>query len=447
MSSAFLPAILTALGEDPSSAAEVRSTGDALLPLLPSPLPVGILAHDSVAAVSLLARPGAGEIRLDPATVATAYTSERHFRLDGALPSAWAPLSGFWPTADGWLRTHANYPHHRDRLLTALRLPAEAAPDHLAARLTETTAEEAEEAIVAANGIAAAVRTEAEAAAAPARAAVTGAPLLRRDRIGEGEPLPAIDGGPVPLAGVRVLDLTRVIAGPVATRTLALLGAEVLRLDSPDLPEAAFQHLDTGMGKRSALLHLSRDREAFERLLSDAHVIVLGYRPGALEGRGLSPAELVARRPGLVVARLSAWGTSGPWSGRRGFDSIVQAASGIAAVTFRDGKPGVLPAQALDHSAGYLLAAGILSALRAQRREGGSWLVETSLLRIATELLAADRPEPPAPEPLLPRTLHRRTLSGHLTYAAPALAFTGAPRDWRTVGDPWGSAAPRWASN
>ncbi|HEY8589619.1 MAG TPA: CoA transferase, partial [Naasia sp.] len=225
-----------------------------------------------------------------------------------------------------------------------------------------------------------------------------------------------------------------------------LLGADVLRLDPPALPEPPWQHLDTGMGKRSALLDLasSRGAERFDQLLATADVVVTGYRPGALDRLGLDPAALAARRPGLVVARLSAWGSGGPLGGRRGFDSIVQAASGIADRSGADGRPGALPAQALDHSAGYLLAAGILSALTARAGEGGSWLVETSLARIAQELLAAAPGASVEPVPLEPTTLSRSTRGGALRYAAPAIAGPGIPADWTTVGDGWGDAEAAW---
>ncbi|MBT2473749.1 CoA transferase, partial [Microbacterium sp. ISL-103] len=191
-----------------------------------------------------------------------------------------------------------------------------------------------------------------------------------------------------PLAGIRVLDLTRVIAGPVCTRTLALLGADVLRIDPPHLAEPEWQHLDTGHGKRSSLLDAHTDR--LRELLDAADVVVLGYRPASLERLGLSPRALARQHPGVVIAQLSAWGIDHPH--RAGFDSLVQAASGIAMIESPDGRqPGVLPAQALDHSAGYLLAAAVTALVRRQRREGGTWIVRTSLRRIAAELLGMPR--------------------------------------------------------
>lgn len=444
----FLATIWRDLAEDPDVLAAVLSDGTELLPLLPSPLPVGRLAHDAVAAATLQATLAAGagpeRFSLDPHRVAAAYMSERHFRVDGEAPYAWAALSGFWPAADGWVRTHANYPHHRARLLAALALPDGADRDGLARALASIPALEAERRIVAAGGIAAAVRTPEEWTASAAGAAAEAGPLLTLTPLGEAPPEAALRGDATrPLAGIRVLDLTRVIAGPVATRTLALLGADVLRIDPPELPEPVNQWLDTGMGKRSTLLDLRApgDRAAFDRLLASADVLVSGYRPRALDALGLSPHALAGRRPGIVVARLSAWGP-GPWADRRGFDSIVQAASGIAALT---GAPGVLPAQALDHSAGYLLAAAVTALLRRRATEGGSWLAETSLARIAAELVGADRVSAD-PGVLRPAMLERNSPSGRLSYPAPALASPPAPADWEAVGRVWGAAAPEWLS-
>jgi crotonobetainyl-CoA:carnitine CoA-transferase CaiB-like acyl-CoA transferase len=198
-----------------------------------------------------------------------------------------------------------------------------------------------------------------------------------------------------PAVGVRVLDFTRVIAGPVCARYLGALGAEVLRLDPPDLPDVEpGQPADTLLGKRSAFLDLRDEAGArrLDALLADADVLLLGYRPGALERFGLSPEQLAARHPGLVVMELAAWGHTGPWRERRGFDSIVQAASGIAAVEAGpDGEPGALPCQLLDHGTGYLAAAAVLAALTEQRKHGGSHLARLSLGRTAHWLLGESK--------------------------------------------------------
>ncbi|HST65682.1 MAG TPA: CoA transferase, partial [Mycobacteriales bacterium] len=237
------------------------------------------------------------------------------------------------------------------------------------------------------------------------------------------------DAGPRALPSApRVLDLTRVIAGPVATRTLALWGAAVLRVDPPGLPEIEWQHLDTGAGKRTTVLDVRSER--FAALAAEADVLVHGYRPGALD---LDP--LLAANPSLVVASLSAWGAAGPWAGRRGFDSIVQAASGIALIESADGvTPGALPAQALDHSAGYLLAGAVWQLLRRRAAEGGGWSVSTSLARVAHELLRLDRSVQPESGDYAPTTVTH----GSLTYARPALSAD----DFRFPPHPWGSDEP-----
>lgn len=387
----------SASGGDPALLRQVTTT--VREGALPGRLPVRELARACVGACALAAaelaarRAGLARVpgvRVDDGAVATAFTSERHLRIDGREPVSFAPLSRFWRTADGWVRTHANYPHHRERLLAALGLPEE--PALVEAALAERSALEVEEAVYAAGGLAVALRTPQEWAAHEQGVAVSRRPLVERERLDSARgrvfaPAPASS----PAAGLRVLDLTRVIAGPVATRTLALLGADVLRVDPPGLPELPDQHADTGFGKRSATLDLTADRETFEELLAAADVVVTGYRPGSLDRLGLSPEALAERRPGLVVAQLSAWGAYGPWGGRRGFDSLVQVATGIAALEGSAQRPGALPAQALDHGTGYLLAAAVLRALTEQSQEGGSRCVRLSLARTATWLTAGTR--------------------------------------------------------
>ncbi|MFJ8543578.1 CoA transferase [Streptomyces sp. NPDC093586] len=451
----------SALGGDPALLRRVTTT--VREGALPGRLPVRESARICVgvcalAAAELAARraglarvPG---VRVDDGAVATAFTSERHLRIAGREPVSFAPLSRFWRTADGWLRTHANYPHHRRRLLAALDLPDD--PELVAAALGERSALEAEEAVYAAGGLAVALRTPEQWAAHGQGAAVARRPLVERELLGPA-PVRAFTPAPAslasPAAGLRVLDLTRVIAGPVATRTLALLGADVLRVDPPGLPELPDQHADTGFGKRSAALDLASGRAAFEELLAGADVVVTGYRPGSLDRFGLSPRALAERRPGLVVAQLSAWGADGPWAGRRGFDSLVQAATGIAAVEGSAERPGALPAQALDHGTGHLLAAAVLRSLTDRSREGGSRLVRLSLARTAAWLMDAVRPDGtgpdrrehagahPGPEPWL---AERDSPLGRLRYALPPVSYAGGPADWARPPGPWGADAAAW---
>lgn len=422
-----------------------------------SSLAVGELALGAVAAASSAAAGLASErgaprpaCSVDGAKVGASFQSDRHFRLDGRPAEAFAPLSGFWRTTDGWARTHANYPHHRARLLAALALPETADPEALSARLRRISVSEAEGRVLDAGGLCVAVRSVAAWRQHPQAAAIDRLPLVAWQRLGEAprRRLGAMPSAPLlPAAGLRVLDLTRVIAGPVATRTLALLGAEVLRVDPPRLEEIAWQHLDTGMGKRSTLLDLGEasGRERFEGLLADADVVVLSYRPGALDRLGLAPDDLVRRRPGLVVATLSAWGPEGPFGGTRGFDSIVQAATGIAMVESSDGvTPGKLPAQALDHATGYLLAAAVLRAVALQVRDGASYLVQAHLARTAHWLLAHPCERTDVPRAVNGVLRERRGDAGLLRYPAPAVELDGGPKDWTTVAGRWGADAPEW---
>lgn len=404
--------------------------------VLPSRLPVREMARATVgvcslAAAELLARRNGGPVpavRVSEAAVGTAFVSERHLRIDGRAPTVFAPLSGFWRAADGWVRTHANYPHHRARLLAALGIREDA---ELADALAAHPAEWVQEAVYAAGGLAVAVGST-----------NTAHPLVEtRDLGGGGRVFPQ---AVLPAAGVRVLDLTRVIAGPVATRTLGLLGADVLRVDPPRLAESADTHADSGLGKRSTLLDLAvfEDRRVFDGLLDEADVVVTGYRPGSLDRFGLAPEALLERRPGLVVAQLCAWGWNGPWAGRRGFDSLVQAACGIAVIE-GDDRPGALPAQALDHGTGYLIAAAVLRALT----EGGGRHVRFSLAGTASWLVDDVRPVPeegPAYE-AEPWVAEFDSPYGSLRHALSPIGYVGGPADW--VGPPssWGTDAPRWS--
>ncbi|MER7733269.1 CoA transferase [Streptomyces erythrochromogenes] len=437
-----------ALGGAPEWVERVRFEGAGNLG--EGPLPVRELARATVAVCGLAAAElaavraggGTGEpvpLVVHEGAVATAFVSERHLRVEGRPTVAFAPLSGFWRAADGWVRTHANYPHHEAALVRALGLPS-ATPEALRAAVAARTAAEVEQLAYGAGGLAVAV----------ARRYGEPQPLVETVRTTgvRGRELGAAPPGR-PVAGVRVLDLTRVIAGPVATRTLGLLGADVLRIDPPGLPEADDAYADTGFGKRSALLDLAvaADREVFEGLLAGADAVVTGYRPGALERHGFGARELLERWPGLVVAELCAWGWRAPepWAGRRGFDSLVQAGYGIAAACAGpDGAPGVLPAQALDHGTGYLVAAGVMRALAEGGGRGlrfslagtGSWLV-----RGLSDGLAGARAgdgggdAPYAAEPWL-----RETGSGYgvLRHAAsPFGEWAGGPSRWGTDPAAW----------
>ena len=365
---------------------------------LPSDLPVEEAAVACVA-VALLAAAAlrdeyhrASTVRVDRAQAAVAVRSERYFQLDGRPAAAgFAPLSRFWPTADGWLRSHANYPWHKAALLEALGSSDD--PDEVGRAIRSLPGAVVEQRVFAAGGVAAAVREATEWGTHPQGSAVAGEALIGHEVCGDASPRRRGAPGDLPVQGLRVLDLTRVIAGPVCTRFLGALGADVLRIDPPGHPDMRRGGVaDTLLGKRSAAVDLG-DAGAtgvLHRLLDGADAVVCGYRAGSLDRFGLAPDELAARHPALVVVYLDAWGHTGPWAERRGFDSVVQAATGIAARESQDGlTPGALPCQLLDHGTGYLAAASVLDGLRRQAAGGGTVIRRLSLARTALWLLDA----------------------------------------------------------
>lgn len=369
---------------------------------------------------------------------AASFTSERHLRLDGnPVGPGFAPLSTWLRTTDGWLRSHANYPHHRAALLTALGVSDDDL-DRARVAAAQHRAEELEQAIFAAGGCAGALRDRAAWEAHRQGRALAGRGLLELDETAAGAPpLDALAPGALPASGVRVLDLTRVIAGPVAGRTLAALGADVLRVDAPGAIELEGSALDGGPGKRWARLDLrTRDgAAAVDALLGQADVIIEGYRPGALDQLGFGQRELARRHPHLVTASLSAWGEVGPWGGRRGFDSLVQSASGIAAACTAPGaeNPGALPAQALDHGTGHLIAAAVLRGLANRAGSGRPLRARFALARTAAWLLEMPRADvapgraPPDPAPfLIDLPFGARTL----TVVSPPGELDGRPLRW-----------------
>jgi crotonobetainyl-CoA:carnitine CoA-transferase CaiB-like acyl-CoA transferase len=342
--------------------------------LLPSPFHVDVLATASIALATACAaslwseRTGqaARAISVDRRHAAAAFRSERYTAIPArATPPSWDPIAGDYETRDGFIRLHTNYRAHRDAVLNVLGVPAERAAVAKAVRSWD--AEALEQRIVAASGCAAMLRERAAYQAHAQGVAIASEPLFAISNT-ESD-VPAFPSAtPAPLAGIRVLDLTRVIAGPVCTRFLSAHGADVLRIDPPDFDEVPALLPDTTMGKRRAVLDLreASHRETFKRLIAEAHVLVIGYRSDALDRLGLGAALCAQLNPGLVTVRLDAYGFGGPWATRRGFDSLVQMSSGIAA-RGRAWKgcrePYPLPAQALDHASGYLAAAAVCHGL------------------------------------------------------------------------------------
>lgn len=363
-------------------------------PVLPSSFAVGLAAQTSIALAALAAteiglrRKGSAQ-RVEVELREAAIECTARYTLDGVAPDAWDKLAGLYRCRSGWVRVHTNFAHHRDALLRCLGLPEGTATERaaVAQALADHDAKAFEELATVAGCVVAALRSFDEWDAHPQSAAVAAQPLVAIERIGDAQPLawPRSRPHDGPLAGLRVLDLTRILAGPFGTRLLANYGADVLLVNAPHLPNID-AIADLSRGKRSALADLREpaDREALRAALADSNVFVQGYRPGAIDALGFGPSALAELRPGIVVASLSAYGESGPWGTRRGFDSLVQTATGFnqaEALAAGSDKPRAMPLQILDMASGALLAFGVQAALLRQCTQGGSWRVSVSLAR------------------------------------------------------------------
>ena len=376
-------------------------------PVMPSSFAVGTAAHASLAAAALVAtqigerRNGLRQqVSVDMRHAALECTGR--FEIDGRTPELWDRLAGVYLCGDArWVRLHTNFAHHRDGVLRLLGLPlgADTPREAVAAALRDWQAFAFEDAAAKAGLVVAAVRSFADWEAHPQSAAIAAQPLVAIEKIGDAPPRtwPALAHSASPLHGLRVLDLTRILAGPVGGRTLAAYGADVMLVNSPNLPNVE-AIIDTSRGKLSALadLHEPAVRDGLRAVLRDAHVFVQGYRPGALATLGFAPADLAAARPGIVSVSLSAYGEMGPWAGRRGFDSLVQSATGFNDAESRavgSTEPKALPMQILDMATGFLIAFGAQAALLKQQAEGGSWQVRVSLARTGQWLRELGRVE------------------------------------------------------
>ncbi|MFM9938852.1 MAG: CoA transferase [Hyphomicrobiaceae bacterium] len=449
-------------GGDAAALASVDLTGAE--PALPSSFAVGTMAQATIAASALGAaefwrlRGGAAQrVAVAMRDAAIEYRSERYMRVPDMDARGWDKVAGVYQTGDGrYVRLHTNFPHHRAGMLALLGADYDRAS--VTAKLQHWQGEAFETAAAERGLVATMTRTPAEWAAHGQGQAVASLPLFEVIRIGDAPPRVA-KPGQRPLDGVRVLDLTRVIAGPVCGRTLAAHGADVLQVASAKLPFAPQLVIDTGRGKRATFIELNEaaGRDTLRRLARDADIFVQGYRPGSIASHGFAPEQVAEISPGIVCVSLSAYGHQGPWSGRRGFDSLVQNANGLnIAEALAAGQmqgPKELPAQALDHGSGYLMAAGALMALKRQREEGGSWLVRVSLAQTGHWFWKLGRLGDAgfkAPDPSLEDVADRIETApsgfGALSAVRHAAQLSATPPHWVLPSVPLGSHSPVWAS-
>src|SRR5947199_769339 len=446
-----LRTILPVAGWPEERARSVEITGGTD-PVLPTPFRIGETSAAALAATGLAAadlwelRSGRRqEVAVDLRQATASLRSGHYLKMEKAEVSHERnPVMGMYPAKDGhWSYIHANFPNHRAAALKVLGVPEE--KEAVRQAVAKWDALELEEAIIAAKGAGGMVRTMAEWAKHPQAQALAALPLFEIVKIGDAPPEKLPDGDR-PLSGIRVLDLTRVLAGPTCARTLAEHGADVLKITGAHLPNLGYQEYDTGHGKLAAYLDLRepKDIEILRGLVRETDVFSQGYRPGTLGGRGLSPEELSALRPGIVFVSLCAFSHVGPWASRRGFDTVVQTVSGI---TSRQGElfpgsapgPQFYPVSAIDYLTGYLMAFGAMVALARRAREGGSWLVRISLAQTGRWLVGRGQvPEAQlrdVPKEFTAAELERWTTTsdtpgGRLHHLAPVLHLSETPPYW-----------------
>jgi crotonobetainyl-CoA:carnitine CoA-transferase CaiB-like acyl-CoA transferase len=452
-------------GGDAAALNDVTLTGEE--PQLPSSFRVGASAQASIAAAGLAAaqiwkmRSGQSQnVAVDMRHAVVECHSERHLRVDGKPPGpTWDVIAGVYKTRDGrFVRLHTNFRHHRDAVCKVLGCEPER--EQVQAKLMQWDAEAFETAAYAAGGVVSMMRSRAEWLATPHGKALAEQPVVSIEKIGEAAPKPW-PAGDRPLSGLRVLDLSRVIAGPVAGRTLAVHGADVMLISSPDLPAIPWLTIDTGRGKLSSFIDLKTDagRAIMRDLVKQADIFSQGYRPKSISALGFAPEEVAHINPGIVYVTLSAYGHKGKhqesWAERRGFDSLVQTSTGFNHAEGQaagvDG-PKELPAQMLDHGTGYLMAFGAMMAKARQAREGGSWHVRVSLARTGYWLWDLGR----LPDGLKAADHKKDDLQsfmedlpsgfGPLHSVRHAAVLSKTPARWDRPAMPLGSHKPQWPS-
>lgn len=448
----FLTAIASDLGITSEALANVHFTGSGDLPSVyaVSDLAAAAMAAAGTAIAELVATKSGALPRVNVNRRLSSLWFGKSIRPKGwTLPAAWDAIAGDYPAADGWIRLHTNAPHHRDAALSVLGVSADKAK--VARAVAHWNADALETAVVQNNGCAAAMRSMAAWAKHAQGESVSREPLVAAHATTDCSNAAHCLRPERPLQGIRVLDLTRVLAGPVATRFLAGFGADVLRIDPPVWDEPGVVP-DVTLGKRCARLDLRnpRERSVFLDLLRRADVLVHGYRADALENLGLDAGTLRAVRPGLVDVSLNAYGWSGPWRNRRGFDSLVQMSTGIADAGMRilgKDRPAPLPVQAVDHTTGYLTAAAVVRGLSQRIATAQGYTAQTSLSRTAQLLISG--PAVRADGNLEP-TEEDWSESVEATDFGPArrlqapLSIGNAPMHWDRPAAALGSSAPAW---
>ncbi len=458
-----------------------RATLTGQDPVLPSSFAVGAAAQASIAAAALAATQVGAQRGMQAHTVSVdmphaALECRTHYAIDGRVPDAWDKYSGAYRAQDGWVRIHANFAHHRDGALALLGLKAgeHTSKADVERALQAWRAEDFEQTAAERGLVVAALRTHAQWQSHPHAAALTEQPLFAIDDIAAPAIFHWASGqlasqkqrwsvptqpvgakAALPLEGLRVLDLTRILAGPICGRALAAYGADVLLINAPHLPNIE-AIADTSRGKRSAQLDLrtAQGKAVLHQLIAHADIFVQGYRPGALQALGFGPEDVAAINPHIVYVSLSAYGDQGPWAQRRGFDSLVQTATGFnadesaaAGLNLATDPPRALPMQLLDHATGYLMAFAALAAVVQQKEQGGARHVRLSLARTGQWVRSLGRVENGfniaklSPEPY---QYTEPSGFGQLTGLTHSARLSGAELKWALPSVPPGTHPPEW---
>lgn len=434
-------------------------------PVLPTSFRLGETSSASLAAVGLAVsdlwelRTGRRQqVAIDVRRATASLRSTSYIEVGEKPRHVRSSVMGTYPAKNGrWSYIHANFPNHRAAALSVLGVPEER--EAVRNAIAQWDAQELEEAIIAAKGAGGMVRSMEEWEKHPQGIAVATLPLMEIIKIGDAPP-EKLPEGDRPLSGIRALDLTRVVAGPICGRTLAEHGADVMKVTAAHLPSIGTQEFETGHGKLSTFLDLRNpaELETLRGLVREADVFSQGYRPGTLSARGLSPEALAQLRPGIVCVSLSAFGHVGPWASRRGFDTVIQTVSGI---THRQGQlfpgaepgPQFYPASTIDYLAGYLMAFGAMVALARRAREGGSWFVRISLAQVGRWLVERGQvpesqlkgiPAEFTPEELARWSMTSQSPVGTLRHFSPVLQLSETVPRWARPAVPLGYSPPVW---
>ena len=482
-----LPGLLAEVGLPSALAERVVLTGEERP--FDSPFPVVECAASALGAIGAAAsflweqRTGAAQ----PVTVAKGHAGASLVGFafqqleDGDTPVAPfaldRPLVKLYRCGDGrWIHLQGQFPHLARRACEVLGCAVDSPSDVVAEHVAAWDGLALEEALAAADACGAMARSVDEWAAHPQAAAIAPLGRVSIEKIGDSAPEPAwhhrgtttpttdsavassssSSSSSRPLDGLRVLDLSRLLAGPTNGRTLAEHGAQVLLVNSARLVNIPAFVMDTGHGKRSSILELDEPGglTTLKELVAGADVFTQGYRGGSLQRRGLGPQGLAEIRPGIVVVTINCYGDAGPWRGRPGWEQMAQTVSGMAVGQGGADHPALVPAAACDYTTGYLATLGTLAALCRRADEGGSYHVRVSLCQTATWFTRAANaaatpatPAPPAPtsfgdvESYMTST---PTPYGRLRHLSPVVKMPLTPPRWDVPTSPIGSHPPSW---